>query len=416
MTKISLITIGSELLKGRIINTNASKIGTMLRPEGYKLSRTVVIPDEEEAIEKTLLQELEGHDVVLVSGGLGSTEDDITKKTLARTMDTELVMHAPTYGYLKDRFEKRNRPFSQRIQQQAMLPESCTVLPNPMGTAPGMLFEKNGSYVVSLPGVPFEMMYLMEQEVIPFMKQRFPIGLFQHEILRLAHISESETADRIATIRSTLPTDVQIAYLPRKDGLWLELFVESPQSRPDSSLLQKLDRAVTILSELFSEKLYTLGDQPLSRLVHERFLAHSKTLAVAESITGGGITAELVQHSGASRFLKGGICAYDVSIKQRVLGVAPETISTHGVVSSEVAVEMAVQVRELFQTDIGLATTGWAETDGSISPEVWIGYADAHKTISIYSTLYGDRIASINRAIQYALRLCYTEMENKNID
>ena len=228
MTKISLITIGSELLKGRIINTNASKIGSMLRPQGYKLSRTVVIPDTKDAIEKTLIQELEEHDMVLISGGLGSTEDDITKKTLADVMDTELIMHEPTFKYLKDRFEKRKRTFSSRIQQQAMLPESCTILPNPMGTAPGMLFEKGGSYVISLPGVPFEMSYLMEHAVIPFMKQKLPTGLFQHEILRLAHISESETADRIEHVRSTLPETVQIAYLPRKDGLWLELFVESP--------------------------------------------------------------------------------------------------------------------------------------------------------------------------------------------
>ena len=139
-------------------------------------------------------------------------------------------------------------------------------------------------------------------------------------------------------------------------------------------------------------------------------MAQNRSLSVAESITGGGITAELIRQSGASHFLKGGICAYDVKIKERVLGVDPKKISTHGVVSSEVAEEMAIRVRELFQTDIGLATTGWAEAEGSITPQVWIGYADAHKTISTHSTLYGDRSASIDRAIQYALRLCFSEM------
>ncbi|MEM9718017.1 MAG: CinA family nicotinamide mononucleotide deamidase-related protein [Bacteroidota bacterium] len=411
MTKISLITIGSELLKGRIINTNASKIGTMLRPHGYKLSRTVVIPDEEKAIAKTLRQELEDHDLVLISGGLGSTEDDITKKTIARVMGTELVLHAPTFAYLKERFEARKRPFSQRIQQQAFLPANCRVLPNRMGTAPGMLFEIDSSYAISLPGVPFELMHLMEHEVLPFMKEKLAPGLFQHEILRLAHISESETADRIQKIRSNLPETIQIAYLPRKDGLWLELFVESQGQEKESELLHDLNQTVDTLRALFPEKLYTQGDQPLSQLLHARFLGQQKTLSIAESITGGGITSELVSQSGASNFLKGGICAYDVNIKERVLGVKPETISTYGVVSSEVAEEMAIRVRNLFQTDIGLATTGWAEPDGSTPPEVWMGYADEVKTISIHATLYGNRIASIDRAIQYAMRLCLVEME-----
>ena len=411
MSKISLITIGTELLKGRIVNTNASQIGAMLRPNGFNLARTVVIPDTADAIRETLTSERKSHQVVILSGGLGSTEDDITKRVLCEIMDTELVLHPPTLAYLQDRFAKRGRVFSKRNQQQALLPASCTVLPNPMGTAPGMLFHTENSVVISLPGVPFEMLYLMEHAVLPFLKENFDAGFFQQEILRLAQIPESEVADRILKISPTLPQEVDIAYLPRKDGIWLELFVGTENQSEQGELASKLTDAKERISELLKDKEYAQGDLPVSKLLMDLCLSKKLSVSVAESITGGGISAELVSHSGASAYFKGGICAYDTSIKTQVLGVQEKTIQQKGVVSMEVALEMAVRVREIFNSDIGLATTGYAEKNEHADAQVWIAYADQRNRYALRTTLYGDRGFSISRAIQSSLIFCLDQVQ-----
>ena len=413
MSGISLITIGTELLKGRIVNTNASEIGSMLRPHGFNLSRTVVIPDEAAAIRDTLIQERESHQVVILSGGLGPTEDDITKKMLCEVMDTKLVLHEPTLSYLKDRYAKKGRRFSDRNKQQAMLPASCTVLPNPTGTAPGMLFHSEGTWIFSLPGVPFEMLYLMEHAVIPFLLKEVPTGYFHQEILRLAQIAESDTADRIQQVAHELPEVVDIAYLPRRDGIWLELFVGSPLAS-DRPLLEKALQAATArLSSLFSDKLYAIGDLPASKLIQRLFLSKGLSLSVAESITGGGIAADLVSQSGASAYFKGGICAYDTLVKIEVLGVPEETIQQEGVVSQAVAEKMAIQVRKLLKSDVGLATTGYAEDQEHTPSQVWIGYADATGSTSLHLPLYGNRSYSIARALQYALIFCLNQVDNE---
>ena len=410
MLGISLITIGTELLKGRIVNTNASQIGSMLRPYGFNLSRTVVIPDEAEAIRNTLRQERENHQVVILSGGLGPTEDDITKKMLCEVMGTELELHEATLSYLKERYAKKGRKFSDRNKQQAMLPASCTVLPNPMGTAPGMQFYSHGTWIFSLPGVPFEMLYLMEHAVIPFLLKEVPVGYFDQEILRLAQIAESDTADRIQQITHELPPEVEIAYLPRRDGIWLELFVGSPHASERPSLEKALQRAKDRLSALFADKLYTTGDLPASKLIKDLFLSKGLSLSVAESITGGGIAADLVSQSGASAYFKGGICAYDTAVKIEVLGVPAETIQQAGVVSQSVAEKMAIQVRNVLKSDVGLATTGYAEAQGDTPSQVWIGYADAQRSASLHLPLYGNRSYSIARALQYALIFCLQQV------
>lgn len=411
MSGISLITIGTELLKGRIVNTNASQIGSMLRPHGFNLSRTVVIPDEADAIRNTLVHERAHHEVVILSGGLGPTDDDITKKMLCEVLDTELTLHEPTLRYLKERYAKKGRIFSDRNRQQAMLPASCTVLPNPMGTAPGMRFYSEGSWIFSLPGVPFEMLYLMENAVIPFLLQEVPVGYFNQEILRLAQIAESDTADRIQRIAHELPSEVDIAYLPRRDGIWLEIFVGSPLESERPVLEQALHLAKDRLSSLFADKLYTLGDQPASKLIKDLFLSKGLSLSVAESMTGGGIAADLVSQPGASTYFKGGICAYDTAVKIEVLGVPEESIQHAGVVSQEVAEHMAIQVRKLLKSDVGLATTGYAEDQEHTSSQVWIGYADESGSTSLHLPLYGNRSYSMARALQYGLIFCMQQVD-----
>jgi len=406
MVKISLITIGTELLKGRIVNTNASDIGKMLRPHGYKLSRTIVIPDEKATIHATLRAEMQTHEVVLICGGLGPTNDDMTKTVLLEALGNRLVLHAPTLAYLEAHYLQRGRDFSERNRQQAMVPDTCKVLPNPLGTAPGLWFDQAGTWVIAMPGVPFEMRQMMEHEVIPRLQQHKPGGYFCHEILRLAQIPESDTADRIHPLLPSLAPQVEIAYLPRIDGIWLELYLEQDDPTHSAEADAALADAVEKVATVFSDKIYARGDVSLTQLVHEAFLASGQTLAIAESITGGGIASELISLSGASKFLRGSLCTYGTGLKVDLLGVSQECIARETVVSQCAAEEMARQVRLVAGSDVGISTTGYAEPHNGDTPHAWIGFSSQHKTLAQRYALYGDRNTGIQRTVYHALQFC----------
>jgi len=419
MLNICLITIGSELLKGRIINTNAAKIGEMLRPQGFKLAKTVVIPDTPTAIREAVIAEMATHDVVLTSGGLGPTNDDMTKHVLAEIFDAKLILHAPTLTHISSIFNKRGRPLTPRNREQAYLPDSCEVIPNPRGTAPGMLFRERNKWLIAMPGVPFEMIFMMEQQVLPRLSETRKRGFFEYKILRLSHVPESHAADRMATIETSIPEVVQIAYLPRIDGLWLELFIEvedynSHVSREQAQTL--LEETSQIVYKLFEDKWYAWGDRPLSAILAE-ILSHKKlTLSVAESLTGGQIMSSIVAISGASNYFKGGITAYDVEIKKQVLGVSPYDIEQHTVVSQQVVCQMAQKIRSIMKADIGISTSGYAEYEGEILPQAWIGYSDGNKTCAEHVYLHGDRNVVIGRAVNHALIFCLRQIRDyKNL-
>ena len=408
MPNIHLITIGSELLKGRIINTNAAEIGKRLRSAGFNLSKTTVIPDTKDAILNAVESEMNEADIVIMSGGLGPTNDDITKKTLADLFGMELVFHEATFRHLERIFEKRKRLMTERNKEQAMLPETCIVLNNPKGTAPGMLFEKEGKALVSMPGVPFEMLHILEHEFIPYLQQKYSSGTYQHKIFRLMHIAESSAADKMQQLEKLLPREIEVAYLPRIDGLWLEFSINqfSQQVGGFSLWEEKIDEIRNWIGEAFSDHLYTDTENSLPKLTADALQKHHLSLAVAESITGGNISASLVSISGASNFLKGSVTAYQEEIKTQLLGVDAKIIDEKGVVSKEVAQQMASGVRKLLNADIGISSTGWADRSGDHRPEVWIGFDADWDQTAIHSHLYTDRNINIQRSSQYAMHLC----------
>ena len=404
MINISLITIGNELLKGRIINTNASKAGEMLRNHGYTLSRVVTISDEKEARKSAVTQEMASHDVVLISGGLGPTKDDITKHTLAELFQTELEMHPPTVAFLEERYKKWGRPMTKLTALQALLPKACEVVENPKGTAPGMLFRQDGKMVFSMPGVPFEMFHMLEFGVLPRIKAEFPTDVFLHKILRLSDIPESVAAERMESIDTQFPDEISVAYLPRHDGLWIELSIIMPKSRTTEAELI-LDEYTALVAALFKDKLYARGDQPMAKELADLMLKKRLTLAVAESLTGGRVSAKIVEISGVSKFYKGSVTAYATEIKAKVLGVPWPIIHEHGVDSEPVARAMAEGVRKLLDADIGLATTGLAEADGDKRPHAWFGYADEYGSDAFHVDFLHDREVNIERAAYHAIRL-----------
>lgn len=415
--KITYLAVGSELLKGRIINTNLTNAGEMLRKYGYDLSRGVEIQDTREAIVAAVESEMQNADVVLMSGGLGPTSDDITKKTLAEIFGAQLVMHQPTLELLRGYFERRGKKISPRNEEQALVPDNCEVLLNLRGTAPGMLFRKEGKILVSMPGVPHEMLYLLENEVIPKIKQSFEKVHFQNHIFRVIGIFESNLADKIRDIEENFPPCLDISYLPRIDGIWLELTVRGAEKETEN-LTEILQKNVLLLRERLSDFLYTEGKLSLEEEILQLCKGKNVTLAVAESITGGTITSKLVKVSGASNYLKGGITTYFTETKTQILGVNTEIIEKEGVVSAEVAMKMAEGVKNLFKTDFAIATTGYAEppVKGEFG-SVWLGFAGKNGELQAQrQTLPYDRQNNIERAACLAMIFLLQNLKKENIE
>ncbi|MCI4666729.1 MAG: nicotinamide-nucleotide amidohydrolase family protein [Bacteroidia bacterium] len=408
MTRISFINIGNELLKGTIVNTNASNAGLILRKFGYRQHRVVMIPDTKEAIKSSLEEELNHSDVVFISGGLGPTKDDITKYTLAEHFGGDWVLHQPTLDFITDRFKRAGLELNELTQGQARVPDSCEVMLNERGTAPGMIFNKDGKYVFSMPGVPYEMLYMLEFKAIPKIQSFFPSQAYHFHTFRLAGIPESDVANRMETIEEELPQSIQIAYLPRLDGLWLEL---SAQQENEEETIADLEAAITKVRELFKDKSYAEGDRLIAEEVQSLFLDKKITLATAESITGGRIGARLVEVSGSSTYFKGSVVAYDVEVKKDLLKVPSKLIEEHGVVSEEVALAMAEGVRKLLNADVGLATTGYAESGENHAPEVWIALSGESFAFSRHARLRTVREVNLDRTAYYAMQLCLKKLK-----
>jgi nicotinamide-nucleotide amidase len=401
--KICFLAIGNELLKGRIVNTNLTKAGEILRTNGYDLTRGLTIQDDKESILAALEKELAENDVIIMSGGLGPTTDDITKKTIAAYFGVGMKEDTTTVELLTQFFAQRNIPLSDRNRAQAMVPENCEVMLNLRGTAPGMYFSVGEKKLFSLPGVPFEMLYLLENKILPILKQSFPLKHYQNHIFRLWGIPESSLADRIAEIEDRFPPELDLSYLPRIDGIWLECTIRG-NAEDKAALSEKLAYWTGEIRAILADKCYTEGRQSLEQEVLTIFTERKLTLAIAESMTGGQIAGKLVTVSGASSYLKGGVTAYFTEIKEKVLNVPAEIIEKEGVVSAEVAMKMAEGVRTLLGADIGISTTGYADKSGEdILPHVWTGYADAHRSNSRRFDFFNTREINIERGVSAAL-------------
>lgn len=410
MTKIALLNIGSELLTGRTINTNAATIALQLRAKGYHLESTAVCHDTWDEITFWLSSLLDRHEVVLITGGLGPTKDDITKKVLLDHFGGEMTVHEPTLRRIESYLSMRNRRLLESNRLQSFVPSSCTVIDNFNGTAPGMAFERDGKIVVSMPGVPLEMQYLMQDGVLPLLQSRYPSLRMLTRMVRTAGIPESRIAERMEEIEADLPEGLQVAYLPGYDGTKIELRLKADrQAAPEKAIAEGQRR----IADLFSKYTYALVDKNPDTLLAELLLARQITMATAESCTGGAIAAKMVEHSGMSAVFKGGVVAYMRETKEKILGVPPATIDEFGIVSGEVAKAMAKGARERLGTDFAVSITGIAEAPADAPPaelpQAWIGYADANGEQAIHIKLFRQRKQNIevaaNAVLIYALRI-----------
>lgn len=395
---IKNISIGDELLIGQVINTNAAWLGEHLSEAGYQLDSTLTIGDSEKAILDAFNACMDA-DLVLVTGGLGPTADDITKPTVCKFFDTELGFCQAAYDNLVSLFKRRGFQMSERNRGQAMLPKSCEYIPNTYGTAPCMWLEKNGVAFAFMPGVPFEMKGIFTDELLPRIKERFHALPYEKRVIMTTGIGESFLADKIKDWEDALPEFLSLAYLPQYGMVRLRL---SGRHEDVRMLHETLDREVAKLVDLISEYIFAMEDQSIERTVFDLLKNKGMTFASAESCTGGNIAHVITLIPGSSEVFKGTAVTYATPMKTKVLGVSEEMIRQFGVVSQQVVENMATGVRNLMEADFGLATTGVAGPSGGTEENpvgtVWIGVALPKGVVSKRFNFGKDRENVINRA------------------
>lgn len=401
-----LLTIGDELLYGQIIDTNSQWMSIALSDVGIKVVRKTTVGDIEPEIMTAFAEAELRADIVLITGGLGPTNDDLTKPCLARYFDCELAIHEEALAEVTAFFKSRGRELTEINRQQAALPVCCTKITNAIGTAPGMWFERNGKVFMSMPGVPHEMKRMMTDLVIPRLKKTFETPVIHHKVIRTIGIGESFLAEKIKDWEDHLPAHIKLAYLPSLGEVKLRL------TGFGKSLRDLQDETETLTESLrtrVGQFIYGYGEDPIEVVVGRTLSDKGLTLAVAESCTGGYLSHMITSVPGSSTYFLGSVIPYSYEIKMRELGVRPETLEKYGAVSEETITEMANLVRARFNSSIGVATSGIAGPGGA-TPEkpvgtVWIAYSDKSKLVTRKLQLSTDRALNIRMASTAVLNL-----------
>lgn len=403
----SIITIGDELLIGQVIDTNSAFISQELNKIGVWVKRRVAVGDSKEEIVRALNEESRDTNIIIMTGGLGPTADDITKPVLAEYFGGKLVMNEDVRKHLVYLFEEVfRRPLIERNLKQAEVPDVCTVLPNARGTAPGMWFEKDGKVYVSLPGVPIEMKGLIIHEVLPRLQQSFTMPFISHRTMLTAGVGESYVAEMIKDWEEKLPAHLKLAYLPNYGMVRLRI---TGWSTNKEQLESELNTEFAQLKILVQEWLVTDEDQSLPLALSNLLRSKNKTMSTAESCTGGYIAHLITAYAGASNIYKGSIISYDNEIKIKSLQVSPATLQKVGAVSEEVVREMAAGALASLNTDYTLAVSGIMGPDGG-SPEkpvgtVWVAAGDRNKLVTQKFQFRWDRERNIEMTATQALNL-----------
>lgn len=406
MKTAAVITIGDELLIGQVTNTNAAFIGQKLSEVGIEVTRMVVVGDEYDEI-KNVFREYDGTvDAVLVTGGLGPTHDDITKKVVADFLHAKLVMDNAVLENVRDRLSRRNIPLRKSNEEQALVPEGCEVLMNHWGTAPGMLFENGEKIFVIMPGVPHEMQNLMTEYVIPRLKAKAVGQVIKHRVLRTTGIAESSLYELIGNVEEILGDKAKLAFLPSQLGVRLRITVKAPTLQEADSVVAEVE---TKIRNKAGRYIYSEGDIELEEIVGKLLKEKNLSISIAESCTGGYISHRITNISGSSNYFDRGIVTYSNESKMELLHVDPGLIQKFGAVSEEVAYAMAKGIRDVSGTDIGLSVTGIAGPTGATPDKplglVFIGLADRAGTIVKKYMLPDERARFKERASQAALEL-----------
>jgi len=404
-----IITIGDEILIGQIVDTNSAWMAAALNDIGIRIKQISSVSDDRQHILTALAEAAKRADIVLITGGLGPTKDDITKNTLAEYFNVGLVENQDALNNVINIFSRYNRPLLEVNRLQAQVPENCEVILNKNGTAPGMWFNVAGKIYVSMPGVPHEMMYMMEDEVIPKLKASLKLPFIIHKTILTVGEGESFLADRIADIEDSLPSFIKLAYLPKLGQVRLRL---SGYGENETLLRDKVNEYATKIVERVANVVAAEEDIPIEKAILNFMTEKGLTLSVAESCTGGYISHLFTQHAGSSKVFLGGVVSYSNQLKESVLGVKKETLEVHGAVSKETVTEMVEGALHNLKSDYAIAVTGIAGPDGGTPDKpvgtVWIAVAVTNKTVVKKLTFGNKRKQNIERSAISALNMLNT--------
>ena len=411
--KAELITIGDEILIGQIVNTNSVFLAKVLNDIGIEIIQITSISDKKDDIIGALKLSEKRAKLVILTGGLGPTSDDLTKQTLCSYFNDKLIENKEILDHIEEIFKKYvTTPINDQNRKQALLPSKAKIFKNNYGTASGMWFEKNGQVIISLPGVPFEMKSLMTNQVIPKLQNHFTRPFIVHKTIITYGLGESAIAEIISIWENSLPDDLKLAYLPNLGRVRLRISGKGPDRKSINDKIDKeIDKLLPLIKDIF------VGYEDVSSFeekIQAQFLLKNKTLSLAESCTGGEISARLAKVPGASKYFVGSIISYQTQSKSDLLSVPKNIIEKNSVVSKQVAEMMAQNVRKKFNSSLGVATTGNAgpskgDSDAEIGT-VWIAISSDKRIISERFTFGKHRERVIGKAVNKVLEMVYREI------
>ena len=405
-TTAEIISIGDELLYGQTLDTNAHWISHKLDEYNIKVFQRTTIGDDVDQILNAFATAAERVDIVLITGGLGPTKDDLTKSLLAKYFGVDMVHHEEVLRDITLLFAKASREVTALNAQQADLPANCEKITNPVGTAPGMWFYEKNTVFVAMPGVPYEMKSIMTQGILPKLHEMFSKGVLHHHIIKTIGITESSLSDLIEDWEVNLPKHIKLAYLPTKGQVKLRMTGSGDDLY---TLKQEIDKLQMAIMPKIAKYVYGFGADSLEGVIGKLLNKNNLTLVTAESCTGGYLAHMITSVPGSSRYFKGSVIAYSNEVKIAQLGVSTEDLKQQGAVSEEVAKAMAKGVRKKLNADIAIATTGIAGPDGGTVEKpvgtVWIAYSDKHKTLAKKFNFSRDRTFIVHWSALAALNM-----------
>lgn len=411
--KAIIISIGDEILYGQTLDTNSHWISGELDNLGVRVLKKVTISDTREAILSNIKEAESLADIVLITGGLGPTSDDLTKPCLAEYFDVPLKRNEEAYTNIQAIFEKAGWEMNESNEEQADLPANCIAIKNPIGTASGMWFDSNNKVIVSMPGVPFEMKHMMSETVLPRLKNQFADHGIYHRMIRTIGIGESKLAEIIKDWENDLPSGVKLAYLPTMGSVKLRL----TSDEDSDATKEKIQNLINEVLPLIDKYVYGFDDEEIPEAMGRILMERKLTLAVAESCTGGFLSHQITSVAGSSQWFRGAIIPYSNDLKRDLLGVDQKILDEDGAVSEPVVLALAQNVRTSLKTDIGISVSGIAGPGGGTEEKpvgtVWIGYADEHKSVAKKFRFIRDREINIKYSAIAALNMMRINLDKE---
>jgi nicotinamide-nucleotide amidase len=412
----TVVCVGDEILYGQILNTNVQYLSDVLGSMGIKVLKHITIGDEWDEMTKAFIQAEAESDLVIITGGLGPTPDDLTKPVLAKMFDSEISLNPLALAEVKALFESRGRELNELNKLQAHLPERCEMISNRVGTAPGMWFERGGKVIISLPGVPFEVKVMLEEKLVPKIKAKFKTPVIYHKMIRTVGVPESKLAELIRDWEFSLPPNIKLAYLPNLGQVRLRLTAFGDDKK---QLEAEVEKEIARVLPLIQKYAFGYDKEELEQVIGNLLRKHNLSIALAESCTGGFISHRLTMVAGSSAYFMGSIIPYHNEFKDKILGIKPETLHKFGAVSEECAKEMASNTRALFGASIGLASTGIAGPTGGSDEKpvgtIWIAMDDGKEVKTRLLQLTKDRSLNIQLTSTGVLYMLWRSLTEKNL-